>query len=456
MAIRLVVLLGVLGIAGSDPVSLVRRLGAPKYAEREIASAEIEKLGREALPALKAAKTASDAEIRSRAMDLVDRIENDLMVKPTLISLNFQGTTLSQALAKLSEKGQVNLTVPASFKSRTIQVLRDEPVAFWQALELIGRAGGVELGGGATGLGYYQPQRVPTMALIPSLPNAQPTPVSISGPFRVTLVGLNRHKEIDFTGGAGIGIQPMQARNFMNDPRVGRGGSVEQFTAQLQVMAEPRMTVAPNGPVRLIEAVDELGNSLLTASPPPNAFVQNSGYSGFEAQGGMAFPLSLSLRYPIDGGKLIRRLRGVMPVTVTSRKDEPLVIPLADSKGKTFQNAEASLTLHEVKIDPVSRQTIIELTILPKQAFDPNNGFGGNFMMRGQGLAQGPLEILDAQGRVFPQWYPSTQMQSPEGVRMSIRLTTGLLSGPATQLRYYETSRANTNAEFEFIDVPMP
>ena len=88
MGIRLIVLLGLLGIAGSDPSSLVNRLGSPKYIDREEASAAIEKLGRDALPALRSARTGSDAEIRSRASELVERIENELMVRPTLMLMD--------------------------------------------------------------------------------------------------------------------------------------------------------------------------------------------------------------------------------------------------------------------------------------------------------------------------------------------------------------------------------
>jgi hypothetical protein len=461
MGFRLIVLLSLLGVAGSDPTSLVQRLGSPKYVDREEASAAIEKLGRDALPSLKTARTGPDAEIRSRATELVERIENELMIRPTMVTLDFRDEPLSQVIAKLAERGKLSFTVPPALRTRRINLVREQPVTFWQAVELIGQAAGMELAEGGAGVGYSTMNVRPISLTFVTIPaNAKIAPASASGPFRISLMNLHLRKERDYTGAngnlpwiPGMGARPeFRGAGF---PRPG-GAVLPEFTVTLQVTAEPRMNVAMNGPARLVEAVDDLGNSLLESSAPGNGFVHNSGYSGFETPGSSAFPLSLNLKYPEHPGKRIRRLRGVVPLAVTSRKDDPLVVPLVAAKGKTYQNAEAAVIVNEVKSDPNTHQLTIELTIQPRQPIDPMLGFGQNLMVRSAGASQNPLEIVDSQGRLIPQWFVSSQIASPEGVRVSIRVTSGLFTSPATHLRYYETSRANTDAEFEFVDVEMP
>src|SRR5258708_28053691 len=78
----------VLGCA-PDPTDLVNQLGSPRYALRESAEGELARLGRAALPALRAAKDSKDPEIRTRVTALLARIENSLLLQSTPVSLDF-------------------------------------------------------------------------------------------------------------------------------------------------------------------------------------------------------------------------------------------------------------------------------------------------------------------------------------------------------------------------------
>jgi hypothetical protein len=57
---------------------LIALLGSPTFAERERATQALEKVGVPALPALREAARKADPEVRRRANDLVERIENSL------------------------------------------------------------------------------------------------------------------------------------------------------------------------------------------------------------------------------------------------------------------------------------------------------------------------------------------------------------------------------------------
>jgi len=124
----------VVSLVGSDPAGLVHRLGAPKYADREAASRDLEKLGADALPALKAARVSRDAEIRSRAEVLLERIESDLLVRPSLIALDFHDRPVSEIVREIGARGHVALSLQPSATSpgdRRIDLARPEPVPFW-------------------------------------------------------------------------------------------------------------------------------------------------------------------------------------------------------------------------------------------------------------------------------------------------------------------------------------
>jgi len=469
-ASRLIAYVALAALAGSDPTSLVRKLGAPKYADRQAASSEIERLGADALSALRSARTSEDAEVRSRATTLLARIENDLMVRPTMVSLDFRDVPLSRAIAVLAERGQAGLSLAPSSRAagdRRITLVDSEPVPFWDALGRLSRAGGVELSGSPPmiGFGAGGARSIP-LTLIGTPAGARPAPASISGPYRVTLLSLTHHKERIFAGGtANTGMIRVPADEIMRIQQAGlglaSGGGPDQFFASIQILAEPRMNVVMNGLPRVVEAVDDRGNSLIAAVPANNPFMHNSGYSQFSDPGGPLLQTNLPLHFPDRAGRTIKRLRGVVPLTVTARKDDPLTILLADAKGKTYHAADVRITVNDVRAEPDGIQSTLDLTIQPEggDPVDPNAGGFGAVMpiVRGPGSPQNPMEIVDAQGRPSTQWHLQSHMQTPDGgSRITIRLMPSPGTGPATHLRFHELSRVNTEAEFEFVDIDMP
>ena len=62
-----------------DPTALVKQLGSEDYAEREIASMKLRKLGATAEAALKAGLKSEDLEVRTRAIRVLALIRNDLL-----------------------------------------------------------------------------------------------------------------------------------------------------------------------------------------------------------------------------------------------------------------------------------------------------------------------------------------------------------------------------------------
>ena len=133
------------------------------------------------------------------------------------------------------------------------------------------------------------------------------------------------------------------------------------FQVQLQIVPEPRMTLGPAATVQILEAVDELGHSLLpTVRDDAPAF----GAIGMTRIGmGATATVTAQLHRPETPGKLIKTLRGTVDVFVSAPRPNPLVIPLEGAVSKTFQNDDRRVVVNSIDTDPVTMQTVIELMI---------------------------------------------------------------------------------------------
>ena len=61
---------------GPDLPALTRQLGAERFKDREAATEELRKLGKDALPALKSAAASTDPEVQARAQGLIKELED--------------------------------------------------------------------------------------------------------------------------------------------------------------------------------------------------------------------------------------------------------------------------------------------------------------------------------------------------------------------------------------------
>lgn len=92
--VAVVALLIVRATPDDDPAAVVARLGAARYADREAAADELRRMGRQALPALRAARSGNDPEIRFRALRLRDEIASAALLEPSTERLEAGQTTL--------------------------------------------------------------------------------------------------------------------------------------------------------------------------------------------------------------------------------------------------------------------------------------------------------------------------------------------------------------------------
>ncbi len=462
----LAVLVGLLapGQQGVDMKGLIERLGASRYSEREDATKALEAAGRVALPALRESRKSADPEVRERVSLLIDKIEADWLVHPTMIRLDYRDRPLSEVVASLSDQTGISLQLvpenPALWESRKVTLESPIPLPFWVALDRLCQAAQIRHGleaGGPIDL------RTSSLQLYAGDPTTD-APLSDSGPFR-SIVTRIHHETSRLFGqagrrgmlGGGAVIIGQRGQEIEAATGNGPGQRSEQFYVQIQVMSEPRMAISQGGVVKLEECIDDKGQSLVPPQASPST-TRSSGYYGMNAM--TSLQTQVALVYPDQPGRTIKRLRGSMPVILAARKDEPLVIMLDQAKGKTFQSDEVAITIHDVGEGPNNQPGIsIDLTLRPlvaDAAGPAGMAIGQVSVLQAQQAPQRQMDILDAQGRPYRQWYPSSSRVSQEEARMTLTLMPTENLGPPAQILFYSMTRATAEVNFDFRDVVMP
>ena len=161
------------------------------------------------------------------------------------------------------------------------------------------------------------------------------------------------------------------------------------------------------------------------------------------------------MQRPTDPGETIKTLRGTIPVTVSSRRPGPLIVPLENSAGKTFENSDIQLTVHGVRALPDSRQTLIELSIKANGPEPPSSADAESYssLFPRSGQEQLQIDVLDSSDRLMP-WFQS--IADAENSRITLTVTSSLRSAAPKELRYYSVARTEIEIPFEFSAMPMP
>lgn len=445
-------LLGLPGATEPDAAALVADLGGPRFAQRQAAEQALGRLGRGALPALRAAAADPDPEIRARAAGIVHRIELGLLTEPTMVRLDFADTPLAEALSTINRREGLRLglapEIPALWGRRRLSLRASEPLPFWKAIDAICAAGRLHTVFG--GQAEFD-QADAGLALYDGFATSQGR-FDDRGPFRIQLASLHYQSEVHLTTEV-----PDEA--IPGDLPVGTGPGrpmalpSKQFFLQLLVGAEPRLAIAPGGSTRVTEAIDDRGRSLLgpTRAEP---VLHESGYLGVSPS--PLVHLRVDLAYPEPPAVRIKRIRGAIPLLVSTRRPDPLVISLGDAPGKMFRRDQVAVTVEEVHAG-LDQLTTIDLVVKAtgRSAGGANVESTEGDEVRSIASPQ-QLEVLDAAGRII-QWFPTSSIFNGEEAKLSLTLLDrgGVPAVPAT-IRYHGLIRDRTEVAFEFRDIPMP
>jgi hypothetical protein len=493
----LLVLVGQSAGASSESPASVEQLGATADARRE-AARELASQGSKALPALRSALKSSDPGIRSRASAQLQKIEGNILLQGAKVKLDYQEVTAAAVLESISNQMDSDLTLtqqkPNSAGPRI--TLRDpNPVSFWNAIDRFCEAANVVCD---DQFGAFPAPPVAGRGLVFShQPDHVKVPSYNYGAFRIKVVMLFYHNELSYfpgmqaadrmrTGAHVLSPDGKLDGEVMRNPRArketlpanteetGRQGRAEEsrnpidrtdrFRVELQIVPDRRMEITFNGPPKVLEAVDELGNSLLpTSRSEENGYAPMRGMmlGGFprSADG----PASVFLHRPRNPGKFIKKLRGTLDVSIAARWPQPVVLPLKNAAGKLLESDEMRVVVKSIETDPAGKPRAIELTIeeldlgAPEERSNDFTAFAGHWrLLHGALGIDSPLsriQVVDSRGRVtFTLSGGSQQGSGP----LLMNLTPCPGAGESKEFRLSTIVRASAKIPFVFEHLPMP
>jgi hypothetical protein len=315
-----------------SPQELIVRFGSADRLVREEAARTLEEQHVEALPALRAAREAAkEPAVRERFAELIARLEARSLERPTMVALDVDDRPLGEAVRVVAASSGFSLSLgEAALDARRVTVRASGPLPFWEAVDRLGRAGHVRHDPGPRDDALARDLASPAIYLVHGEP---PTHTAFHGPLRIHLFATHRHRDLNFEAD---GVSRGRQRST-------------QVTVEVQAFAEPGRFLNPNGPPRL-EAIDEGGRPI---SPQP-------GEGGEQPQRGGTWltPGRISLLHwhvPLGLPELPVRsplkLRGVLPVVISSRRPDPLVIPLIGAAGKTFRQGPRVVRIEKVSAE---------------------------------------------------------------------------------------------------------
>jgi hypothetical protein len=430
--------------AEPDPTVLVAKLGSAETAERAAATESLKALGRVALPALQHAMKEGDADIRERASVFWETIQRDLMARPSIVRLDGENRSLSAVLRDLEAQTGLSLQHDRSGPDRPVALRESAPVSFWTALERLG----------LWGIYYQNPGegRFPKLRLRES---PAPAFTSTGGPFRVSLRGLHLHRDRQLIPGPWVRIDQSGERIYV--PNEVKTGETLTFFGGLTLMVEPRMWFTLEAPARLVEASDDLGQSLVPDAADLGTRDSNNAHFAWYAGSGVAEVRSEFRLRPVEHLGRVARLRGVVPVMLQVRRPEPtLVIPLAGAAGKTFRCDDAAFTILTVNDSPGATNVSMTGRLNREKADLPANADGELITTRLRVMDKHQLQLTDAAGKVLADSIASGYSggsNPPDVYNWTMRT---FRNGRATHLRYYSMLRVRSEAAFDFRDVPLP
>ncbi|HEV3146460.1 MAG TPA: HEAT repeat domain-containing protein, partial [Gemmataceae bacterium] len=311
---------------------LIEQLGNKDYKAREAASKALEAKGEAALDAMrKAAAGANNPEVRRRLDILITNVDRMIILAPKRITLKVKDKPMQEVVAEVAKQSGYKMQLQGA--QQQLVTLDFDKATFWQVMDRICMEAGLVMyqnEGQAIQL-YQQDSFSPYNCY--------------QGPFKVSANNIHYSKTIT------LGPMPRNPQN--NTMRN------ENMQFNFAIYSEPKLPIMGVGQVKLLEAIDEKGQSMLPAGPNQHEvyYHQGGGYRMF------AYNTQVQLLWPDKEARYIKSIKGTVPVTLLAdQKPEITVEDILKAKKQKVTGATAEIQIDEVN-QPNKTSVEIKMTV---------------------------------------------------------------------------------------------
>jgi hypothetical protein len=363
--------------AQPEPADLTRKLGSGSFVERDRAAKALEQLGKTAMPALRAAVANGDLETQRRALLVIERIEDRIVLAdiltPTPIRLQLGEMSVTDALLKV--QSQMGLPCGAAITKKTLAKLDTGTLPYWQAWQRFCEAAGLS-----------ESDYARSAAKLRRLASAEEQQ-------RVMLVGNRDYRMRPRFGRIEFDIMPdvqrvkmaysadvrhsvrVRGRWLTTDRSIDAGETHAIFA--FEVRPEPRLEIAAIPSVELTKIIDVQGQerpaqaaSMLAAFAAPQDVPYLHAYAG-EVQFGGLLHLK-AIPWP-DAARSIKELHGRVRMETVSRPSILEIENVLKAAGKVARGYHA-ITVKVLDIDATEEgDHLLRLHLSHLESLTPQN-----------------------------------------------------------------------------------
>lgn len=404
---------------------LIEQLGAADYRQRDAAGQALQALGAKALPALQKAREHPDPEVRRRLAALIPQVENAAVLQPKRLTLTVTKKPLSKIFEEITKQTGYKVEMWGG-NDQQLYDFKCDNLTFWEAFDRLSQTCGLHLQFG------YGDDRLRVMHQDGFAPY-----VCYDGAFRIAANNFHDSRSIDFSF-------------FQKNTAVARRSQNLSFS--FTVCSEPRLPLMGVGEVRVLEAVDSEGRSMV-----PGAGGNGGAFGGPMMIGRFGYgyrscvmQAQAALHRPSEEARSLKRMRASVGLTLLVEQ-KPMVVAeeILKAKGKKTVCGQTTFQIEDVTVTP-AKQYQIKMVLTHEDKENPNDYTWLNSLHQ-------RLELQDAKGNKFQVYGQQWQNTSPTQATMT--WTYGHPNGagdPPTKFIYYVWNTMQHQVSFEFKDLPLP
>lgn len=406
---------------------LITQLGHPSFAMRDAAEQALHQQGAAALPLLLEARAHGELEVKRRLDELIPSLQASSLLAPRRVTLPPRKSAKEYAALIGAQSSYVIHADGIDAKLKLDLACARAP--FWETLDKLCDS---------AGCGFALNGNEDSIRLVGQ--NSESPYRCYDGIFRVTATGFNYSRSTSFAQ------LPKRA-----DPNMHQ--SSEALMLNLLVQVEPKAPMLRTGRVKITLAEDEDGRSMAPLNDAPGVFMDGGGFYSNGMNRSHAMGVSTGLVLPAKSSRMVKRIRGVVPVTLLAEQ-KPLVVTdnLMQAKGKKFKAGDATFQIDDVEaVSGKTKQYGFKIT------YNENTNETRYDYSKVQSLQQ-RLELRDAKGAKIASYPNFLQFNSATSAQLVLRTqgTTDKDAPIPAQLYYISWVQLDHDVVFDLKDLPLP